>query len=356
MPTLPDSLIGLPARKPGAVCDMEALEDLLRAMRLSGAVFMDAEFTAPWCVRAKISADHCRPFMPVPGHLIAYHYVLEGTLWVRIDGEPACEAVAGELLVLPRNDTHVLGNDLNLRPRPANHLIEPATDEGLARIRYGGGGARCRILCGFLGTEDRTDPLIASLPAILKLSLDAGRMGSWIEASMRYAARELAAGSPGAATSQARLSELLFAEAVRTYVGSLPPRSKGWLAGLRDPYVGRALALIHSRSAHPLMLDELAREVGLSRSALGERFVRHIGMSPMRYHSRRRLQHAADRLRHSKVPVSQIAYEIGYESDAAFSRSFKREFGTSPAAFRETGRPLGAVPKGSGRSAGKAYL
>jgi transcriptional regulator GlxA family with amidase domain len=143
---------------------------------------------------------------------------------------------------------------------------------------------------------------------------------------------------------------------VRTYVGSLPPRSKGWLAGLRDPYVGRALALIHSRSAHPLMLDELAREVGLSRSALGERFVRHIGMSPMRYHSRRRLQHAADRLRHSKVPVSQIAYEIGYESDAAFSRSFPREFGTSPAAFRETGRPLGAVPKGSGRSAGKAYL
>ena len=314
---------------------MEALEDLLRAMRLSGAVFLDAEFTAPWCIITKLSADHCRPFMPVPGHLIAYHYVLEGALSVRVDGEPPCDAVAGELLVLPRNDTHVLGNDLNLRPRLAHDLIKPATDEGLARVRYGGGGTRCQILCGFLGTEDRTDPLIASLPAVLKLSLDPGRMGSWIEASMRYAARELATGVPGAACSQARLSELLFAEAVRTYVGSLPPGSKGWLGGLRDPYVGRALALIHSRAAHPWTLDELAREVGLSRSALGERFSRHIGMSPMRYRSRRRLQYAADRLRHSKAPVSQIAYEVGYESDAAFSRSFKREFGASPVAFRE---------------------
>jgi AraC-like DNA-binding protein len=315
--------------------DMEALEELLRAMRLSGAVFLDAEFTAPWCIIAKIDADDCQPFMPVPGRLIAYHYVLEGQLSLRIDGEPPCDAVAGELLVLPRNDAHVLGSDLDLRPCPTHDLIEPATDDGLARIRYGGGGSRCHILCGFLGTEDRTDPLIASLPAVLKLPLDSGRMGSWIETSMRYAARELASGAPGAASSQARLSELLFAEAVRKYVGSLPPRSKGWLAGLRDPYVGRALAMIHRRAAHPWRLDELVREVGLSRSALGERFARHIGMSPMRYLSRRRLQYAADRLRHSKAPVSQIAYEIGYESDAAFSRSFKREFGASPAAFRE---------------------
>jgi AraC-like DNA-binding protein len=314
---------------------MEALEDLLRAMRLSGAVFLDAEFTAPWCIIAKIGADDCRAFMPVPGHLIAYHYIVEGQLSLRIDDEPRCDAVAGELLVLPRNDAHVLGNDLDLRPRPANDLIEPAMGDGLARIRYGGGGTRCRILCGFLGTEDRTDPLIASLPPVLKVSLKTGRMGSWIEASMRYAARELAAGGPGAASSQARLSEVLFAEAMRKYVESLPPRCKGWLAGLRNPYVGRALAMIHSRATHPWTLDELAREVGLSRSALGERFARHIGMSPMRYHSRRRLQYAADRLRHSKAPVSQIAYEIGYESDAAFSRSFKREFGASPAAFRE---------------------
>jgi len=140
--------------------------------------------------------------------------------------------------------------------------------------------------------------------------------------------------------SFARLSELLLAEAIRTYARRLPLGHGDWLAGVCDPYVGRALSCIHRKLAHPWRLEELAREAGLSRSALAERFVEHVGVSPMRYLSRRRLQEAADQLRNSRRAIAQIAYSVGYESEAAFSRSFKREFGLGPTAFRASVDPI----------------
>ena len=155
---------------------------------------------------------------------------------------------------------------------------------------------------------------------------------------MQYAARELAAGGPGTSANLARLAELLFTEAIRAYVKALPLGQKGWLAGLCDPCVGRVLALIHGQLAHPWTLDELARQVGRSRSTLTERFTRHLGMPPMRYLSRRRLLLAAERLRDGQQSVAEIGYEVGYESEAAFNRAFKREFGMTPGAFRKAGR------------------
>jgi AraC-like DNA-binding protein len=267
--------------------------------------------------------------------LIAYHYVVEGRLLVRISGQAPIAAAAGQLLVLPRNDQHLLGSALELEPVSTDDLIEPAGDDGLARIRFGGGGVRTRILCGFLGSDDRNDPLISSLPAVMTLDVQDELTGPWIEGSIRYAARELAAGGPGTSTNLARLSELLFTEAIRAYVKALPPGQRGWLAGLRDPSIGRALALIHGRLAHPWTLDELARDVGLSRSTLTERFTRYIGVSLMRYLSRRRLLFAAERLREGQQSVAEIGYEVGYESEAAFNRAFKREFGIAPGAFRK---------------------
>lgn len=304
-------------------------------MRLSGGVFLDAAFTAPWCIISKVGPEDCSPFMTEPAHLIAYHYVVEGRSLVSIAGQSPILAVAGQLLVLPRNDQHLLGSALDLQPANAEDLIEPAGEDGLARIRFGGGGARTCILCGFLGMDDRSDPLISSLPAIMKLDLKHKLTGPWIEGSMRYAARELAAGGPGSSANLSRLAELLFTEAIREYVKALPPHQHGWLAGLRDPFVGQALALIHGRSVHAWTLDELAREVGLSRSTLTERFTRHIGMAPMRYLNRRKLLLAAERLRDRQQSVAQIGYGVGYESEAAFSRAFKREFGTAPGAFRK---------------------
>jgi len=314
---------------------MDALTDVLRAMRLSGGVFLDAEFTEPWCIISKVGPEDCRPFMAEPAQLIAYHYVVEGRLLMRIAGQAPISATAGHLLVLPRNDQHLLGSALDLQPTNADELIEPAGADGLARIRFGGGGARTCILCGFLGSSERSAPLIASLPAVVQLDLQDNLTGTWIESSIRYAARELSAGGPGTSANLARLAEILFTAAIHEYVKALPPGQKGWLAGLRDPCVGRTLALIHGQLTHPWTLDALAHEVGLSRSTLTERFTRHIGAPPMRYLSRRRLLLAAERLRDGQQSVAEIGYEVGYESEAAFNRAFKREFGTAPGAFRK---------------------
>jgi AraC-like DNA-binding protein len=331
---LPDFLSDLPVVTE-AYGHMDTLTDILRAMRLSGGVFLDAEFTEPWCIISKVGPEDCRPFMAEPAQLIAYHYVVEGRLLLSISGHAPVAAAAGHLLVLPRNDQHLLGSALDLQPANADELIEPAGADGLARIRFGGGGARTCIVCGFLGSDDRSAPLLTSLPALMTLDLQDKLTGPWIEGSMRYAARELTAGGPGTSANLARLAELLFTEAIRAYVKALPPGQRGWLAGLRDPVVGRTLALIHGQLVHPWTLDELVREAGLSRSTLTERFTRHIGVPPMRYLSRRRLLLAAERLRDGQQSVAEIGYGVGYESEAAFSRAFKREFGMAPGAFRQ---------------------
>jgi len=314
---------------------MEGLDEILRALRLSGAVFLDAEFTAPWSIAAQVGPEDCAPLMPVPARLIGYHLVTEGRLWVALAGEPATTAAALHLLVFPRNDPHVLASAPELRPVRADELIAPAGPGGLARIRAGGGGAVTRLLCGFLGTDDAGDPLLASLPPLLRLDLEGGAAEGWIEGAMRYAGRQLDRDGPAAAAGVARLAEWLFTEAVRRYVQALPPDARGWLAGLRDPVVARTLALLHGRMAEPWTLEALAAEVGISRSALADRFTRRLGRSPMRYLAEHRLRRAADRLVAGRGAVAQIAFEVGYRSEAAFSRSFKRAFGRAPATFRD---------------------
>jgi AraC-like DNA-binding protein len=312
----------------------DALSDVLRAVRLGGGVFLDAEFTAPWCVGARIGPEDCRAFGVAPERVIATHFVIEGELRLAVDGEPPVELGAGDLVLLARNDPHRLGSDLSRPPVPADDLILPAAEGGLATIRHGGGGARAHIVCGFLASELSANPLFESLPRVFALRSGQGSARDWIEASFRFAAVELAAGRPGSDTVLAKLSELLFVEAVRACIATLPPGRKGWLAGLRDPHVGRALALLHGRVAHPWTVDELARQTGLSRSALGERFAALLGEPPMRYLARWRMGIAARRLRESHDPVAQIAADVGYDSEAAFHRAFKRELGVPPAAWR----------------------
>lgn len=315
---------------------MDALTDVLRALRLTGAVFLDAEFTAPWCIRAQVEPGDCAGFTPVPARLIAYHYVLEGQLSLDVAGAAPVLAGPGQLLVLPHNDVHLLGSDLACAPADVAALMEPGGDDGLARLRAGGGGERCRVLCGFLGGDGCADPLLASLPPVLSVALGGSVTGAWVEGSIRYAAQALAAGGAGAASSLARLAELLFAEAVRAYLESLPPRQGGWLAGLRDPFVGRALALMHEDPTRAWTLPTLSRAAGLSRSALTRRFTACTGVPPMRYLASCRLQRAAQRLRESAMPVARVAFDAGYTSEAAFTRAFKREFGIAPALFRKS--------------------
>ena len=319
---------------------MDPLSDVLRSVRLTGGVFIDARFTAPWCVSANMSAEDCTPFLANPAQLIAYHVIIEGRLLLSIDGEPSTEVQAGEIVLFPRNDGHKMASAPGIAPVRAGTLIQPSAEGGLARISHGGGGAATHLVCGFLATEEGYNPLIAALPRVLTLDVRKGTSRDWIEASVRFAAGELAAGRLASSSVMSRLSETLFVEAVRHYASTLPDEDTGWLKGLKDPHVGRALALIHRNIGASWSADTLAREVALSRSAFMDRFSSIVGIPPIRYLTVWRLQTAKVQLRETAKSVVQLAHAVGYESEEAFSRAFKREFGLSPAHWREQ-RPQG---------------
>jgi AraC-like DNA-binding protein len=254
---------------------------------------------------------------------------------LRVDGGDPIELRAGELVLLPHNDPHTFGSDLNAPVRPAGEVIQPPQGGGLFRIDYGGGGATTQLLCGYLASEAPFSPLLSALPPVLKLDVRATTSGAWIESSFRFAASEIAAGRLGSTTVIAKLSELLFVEAVSQFVASLPPERRGWLAGLRDPQIGRALALLHARPNEAWTAETLALEIGMSRSVFAERFATLVGQPPMQYLTAWRMHVAAQRLREGQGSVAQIGFAIGYESEAAFSRAFKRQFGTSPGTWRK---------------------
>jgi AraC-like DNA-binding protein len=327
------------ARSAGFEVAMDALLDICKTMQLSGAVFLDAEFTAPWCILSQVAPEDCTPFMPRPAHVIGYHYVTAGRLLLKVDGHPPIPVEAGEIILLPRNDPHVLASAANLRPVNSHLLIQPGPAGGLARIVHGGGGEQTQILCGFLGTNVPNMPIVGILPKMLRIGVEQGASGNWIESSFRFAAHQLADGRVASPTVLAKLAELLFMEAVRRYVDSLVPETGGWLVGLRDPVVGRALVLLHGRMTHRWTTEALAQEVGLSRSAFAERFTGLMGEPPMRYLANWRMQVAAQRLKGSHEPIVRVAFETGYESEAAFNRAFKRAFGMPPMTWRKRQSP-----------------
>jgi AraC-like DNA-binding protein len=318
---------------------MDALSDVLRVAHLTGGVFLHAEFFAPWCVAARVSPEHCMPALGPASDLIIYHYVVEGEVHIRVEGEDEEDLVlgAGEVVLLPRNDLHLMGSDLSLPPVAGSDIIQPPKDGGLFSIHHGGTGACTRLVCGFLGCNSAEgNPVISTLPRLLKLNLEQGGAAEWIRSTFRYAAEEIAAGRPGSETVLAKLSELLFVETVRRYAEALPDGQTGWLAGLRDPYVARALALLHRDITRAWTVDDLGREVGLSRSALADRFIRLIGVPPMHYLANWRMQAATQKLRNTSASLAQVAEIVGYNSEAAFSRAFKKAVGTAPARWRRS--------------------
>jgi len=316
---------------------MDALSDVMAAVRLTSSAFLDVRLAAPWCIGSQIGPEDCAPFGDVPATLIAYHYVVSGRLFIELENTQPLEAGAGEILVLPRNDRHVLGSAPGLPPALIDHLIQPPDGSRPAVLRMGGGGDETHIVCGFLGCDVPNNPLVAALPSLLQLNMSEGAGGAFVGDAFRHAAGEFATGGVGSATVLSKLAELLFVEAVRRYLATLPEDQTGWLAGLRDRFVGQALALMHTRTAHAWTTDQLARAVGLSRSAFAERFTGLVGKPPMRYLTQWRLQLAAVRLRESPRATVQIANEVGYESEAAFSRAFKKAFGLTPSAWRHGG-------------------
>ena len=318
---------------------MDALSDVLRVTHLTGGVFLHADFFAPWCLAARVAPEHCAPVLGPASHLILYHYVVEGGFRIRVEGDDRVdlEIGTGEVVLLPRNDVHLMGSDLSLPPMAGSDIMRPPKDGGLYSIRHGGEGGRTRLICGYLGCASAEgNPVITTLPPLLKLNVEQGGAAEWIRSTFQYAAEEVSAGRPGSATVLAKLSELLFVEAVRRYAERLPDGQTGWLAGLREPVVARALALLHGAITRPWTVDDLSREVGISRSALADRFIRIIGVPPMHYLASWRMQVATQNLRNTNASLAQVAEAVGYDSEAAFSRAFKKAFGVAPATWRRS--------------------
>jgi AraC-like DNA-binding protein len=314
---------------------MDPLSEVLRAVRLTGGVFLSADFTAPWCVGVRITPEDCAPFLGKAAQIVGYHVVMEGRLLVGLEGEPMAEVGAGEIVLFPQNDNHTLASAPKIKPVNARQLMQPSPDGNVARICHGGSGPTTRIMCGFLANEESYNPLIAALPKLLKIDIRQGASREWVEATVRFAASEFAEGRLASSSVMARLSETLLIEAVRRYSSGLAEQEAGWLKGLKDPYIGRALALIHQNLSAPWSAEALASEVALSRSAFVQRFTSLVGMPPIRYLTVWRLQTAKLNLRETSKTIAQLAHSVGYESEEAFSRAFKRKFGLAPAQWRQ---------------------
>ena len=312
---------------------LDVLADLLSTMRLSGGVFLDGEFRTPWSVWAHLGPDDCATFFPGSRQMIAYHFVRAGRLVCEIKGQPPLTVEAGEIVILPRNEPHLLHGSIPASPVDAHKLIEPARKDGLLQIRSGGEGELTAIYCGFLGSLTADNMLLMALPSIMKIGASGLERGDWIERSLDFAVHGLSQDSP---EMVGKMAESLFAEAVRRYMAALPPEEIGWLAGLRDTAVGRTLARIHQHYADAWTLDLLAREAGGSETVLVDRFRALIGESPMQYCARWRMHVAAEMLRDNGQNACSVAYSVGFNSEAAFNRAFKREFGLPPAAWQRS--------------------
>ena len=325
----------------------DALSDLLRSVRLRGAVFFYMSFRGRWSAEASPAKEIAEAVMPGCEHVMEYHMIAKGTGWAAVSGLAPVRLSAGDIVMFPHGDRHVLSSapDVEPVPRSAEWVYARRNDPKPLLVAFHQGvvddGARLPIedadaivVCGFLGCDLRPfNPLVAALPRILHLP--ASRAGGWVARVIDQAVVESNDRRPGGDAVLERLSEMMFVDAARRYLDSLPEDATGWLAGLRDRFVGKALALMHERPDHAWSVDDLAREVGLSRSALHERFVQYLGQPPMQYLASWRMQLGARLLRESNRNVATIALDVGYDSEAAFSRAFKRMVGTPPATWRK---------------------
>ena len=315
---------------------MDALSEVLRMIRLRGAFFLTGEFHEPWCVNAPRGADMAPVLCPGAKQLAILHMVLEGRCWVRMPDGETLPLQAGDVIVLPAGEPHLIGSGVGHAPVDARYMLDVKVPE-IAPLRYGGAGEGTELACGWFAYEgDVPNPLLAALPRVFRVPLAKRPAGRWIEQSVRHALREAAAGEPGSTAVAAKVAEAMFVEALRAYADSLPAAQEGWLAGLRDPLVGRCLALMHAQPGRGWTLESLAEAVFTSRSVLSERFTQLVGVAPMQYLKRWRLAVAARLLCSGRSNLAQVAEAVGYESEASFSRAFKGEYGVPPGAWRTT--------------------
>jgi AraC-like DNA-binding protein len=317
---------------------MDVLSEVLKSIRLDAAFFYNAEFTAPWSVREPRSEVVATQFAPGSRHMIIYHLVTEGRCAASLEGGKPIEIGSGDIVIFPHGDAHILGSGsaktVDLEPRLPELLAQ-----GLKLARAGGGGETTRIVCGYMSCDPQlSSALLAGLPPLFRVPIRDDAGGQWLENTIRFSVAQAGSASLGGEAVLSKLSEVLFVETIRRYIAQLPPEERGWLAGARDPEVGRALALLHRAPAKPWTIAMLAREIGTSRTVLAERFRHYLNEPPIAYLTSWRLLLAAQMLRSSSRGVADIGADVGYESEAAFNRAFKRRFNVPPARFRGAAR------------------
>lgn len=321
----------------------DALSELLRTVRLTGAIFFDVAAAAPWAVEQPPPQVMLPRILPGGERLISYHVVTEGRCYATLAGESPIALEAGDVIVITTGEPHVMSSEPGLR-------ADPVTAETIAAIsaaplpffaKYGGDGVpAARLVCGFLACDAKPfNPLLDQLPKIMTARAAPSDPQSRLAQFIRAAVAESAAGGSGSAGVLAGLSELMFIEVVRRYLQGMPPERAGWLAGLRDPFVGRALALMHGDPARGWTIEELGRKTGLSRSVLAARFTALVQLPPMQYLARWRMQAAARILRDTDASIAAAGEKVGYGSEAAFSRAFKKIVGVSPSRWRSGESP-----------------
>lgn len=325
---------------------MDALSDVLKSVRLEGAFYINAEFAAPWCLRGECNVPAVRRRLVGAEHVLFFHFVIEGVCRAALlESGEEIEARAGDLILVTRDDAHLLGSDLQIPPMPTDRLIvaDPNAEDGFVRLHHPGGGELTRFVCGYLACNRALcRPLLDTLPRLFRIPVGDATAVASLRELLRLGVRESTQSRPGTDSMLAKLSELMFVEAIRRYADNIPADSQGWMAGVRDPHIGRALGLIHAEPGRAWTVDDLAHAVAMSRSALAERFAALVGEAPIQYLTRWRLALAAKDLRAGSVPIIRIAERYGYTSEASFGRAFKREFDIPPAAWRRRGASRGA--------------
>jgi AraC-like DNA-binding protein len=330
----------------------DTLSNLLRAIRLRGAVFFYVEGADPWVAEAPCARDIIPAILPGVDHMMEFHVVARGACWAAIAGEEPMLLAEGDVILFPQGDAHVLSSAPGLRarqddrsiffaPRPPQlpFAISLSAEGAETALLDGGGAQKTTVVCGFLGCDARPfNPLLASMPRVLRLPALAREGVSWLGGFIRSAVEESNRKQPGGEAVLERMSEMLFVEALRRYAATLAPDQAGWLGAMRDGVVGRALALIHGQPAEPWTLERLADAAAVSRSTLHERFVHFLGQPPAQYLTQWRMQVAAGWLRDTDAKVIEVAMQVGYENETAFSRAFRRAVGESPAAWRRARR------------------
>jgi len=312
---------------------MDALSDVLRAVRLSGAFFFDVHARGPWVAETPEGRCVVDKMFPGSDHLICYHLIMEGECWATLDGEEPIKLGAGDIIVLPHGDTHVLATDVGMRNAP-NMSMYRMPDDGRLPIRIAVGaeqGEAAHFVCGFLGCDSRPyNPLLTALPRVIHVNNQTtGALGEYFKFALAESRNRM-----GGECMLGRISELMFVDVVRRHLESLPADRSNWLSGLRDQYVGRALMALHAQPSRDWTLEALATEAALSRSAFAERFTQFVGQPPMQYLTNWRMQLATNYLRSGNESVASIANRVGYESEAAFNKAFKRVAGVAPGAYR----------------------